>query len=1140
MSPGTPQRGGNTRPRTPTARSARVASGTPQSARRRGERRNPDDSGPLTPTSSHRRGGGGGGGAGGAENIVAAVRVRSFLPRELERGDELCTRMRNQTCEITVPSKGRLPFTFDHCFWSVKDFEGIDELPFAGQREVYETLGKPVVDNALAGFNAAVIAYGQTGSGKSYSIFGPPDSLGGELEGLIPRMCKALFERVSEAKQGTTFKLAASMIEIYMEKVYDLLNNRNQLTLRGDLQRGFTVPGRSRRDVRTYANIEELLQCGEMKRTVAQTALNERSSRAHTLFELEIRQITESRTTTSKLTLCDLAGSERCKDAKTEVGGKEFNQACQINMSLLCLGKCVESVVQRGSDSLVTEFRNSTLTKLLKDSIGGNSKTVILTTISPSAADVHTTLQALRFADRAKQIQLHAVINDDALWEAKNRARLVQRFYQQRIDALNKEYELEKQAADLTEQQLQLESEMVRVQAERDALQAQKQQMMRSRAMSEAERRQFEKREAELQARLVDVGREHEQLQSRMDELESQNAKHYAEGQAVKREKEELEEEMCFLQGKGEMMRKQLEDQTLAWEEEKAEIAKSHRLELENVNNVHTIAMERKEDRFLEERKQYVEQMMEAVAKLQKDMQHKEERWAEKEEKWKKQLVQKETENGSLRADMQQMRVKVEDGGAAAQRAEHEASRVAALSDELLAKTREADELEDQLTTAKWGQEEASQRIAALHKELSSASAKLADMQQDLRTASLSLAEVRAAAGVCQPVDSDEDLRLTEQLAALVGALTEVKKREVSTKSELRRKHRDEVEKLESKLGGVNAELAAAKEAFVRGDSDLRQQITDLGGEVRRLGLELKTQRRQHGEQIAEVEERRRSAAESEEGVRERAHARERELDEELRTARAEMRSMEHRWRQEQQESARAADDSELEKKHLEDELALQTRRNTDLRKEMESAEQRHKAELEDAQARLSRAHSMRESSLASLRRDMDEERAGAIADVKRRTEREVERMRTEHAAALESAQEKAREELDRVARRLDDARRQSESYEEELQTLQESGNRSVKSLLQTFRKEIQGMEERMQAVGERAWRGTAESQRRVNASFSSSAGSDTERKVLSPSQGNRSPSAQRLTPPRKTRQRQSEAVHDDPVDKENRMPGAE
>ncbi|KAJ9470553.1 Kinesin-like protein K39 [Diplonema papillatum] len=624
----------------------------------------------------------------GAENVVVAVRVRRFLDRELKKGnpDELCVRMSSATTSLKY-HRGTQTYSFDHCFWSINNHEETEGLaPYASQEDVYSTLGVPVIDNALKGFNSSIIAYGQTGSGKSYSIFGPKRSIGTAEEGLIPRICHELFRRVGDQKD-VRYKVTASMIEVYMENVHDLLRkDRTQLTIRGDLQRGFTVPGKTQKEVSCYADIEQLLRKGEELKTIASTALNDRSSRAHTLFELEIRAFGKS-TTTSKLTLCDLAGSERCKDAKTTSGTTEFNQACQINMSLLCLGKCVEAVVQRGHTHNVTEFRNSCLTKLLKDSIGGNSKTVILVTVSPSIQDAHTTHQALRFADRAKCIQNHATINEDPIWEMKAKNALMHQMYKKRIAELEAAYAIETQQGQLSEQQLQLEQEAERLKGEKLVLEQQRQEMARN-GLTEAEKRRLEQREAELSKRLSKVRVDYDSIQEKFVDLETRL---YADSQSARREKEELSEEVSYLQGELEMLRKEREDE----QEEKEELAATHLAEVEALKEAHAATLKKREQRFIGERKTIVESMMVNVAKLQNDILTKEEKWRAKEAEFKRHS--------------------------------------AAVKRELQEKRDEAALLRDNLAAAQFSQEEAAAQIAALHEALAAADSKFDGLATDCR-----------------------------------------------------------------------------------------------------------------------------------------------------------------------------------------------------------------------------------------------------------------------------------------------------------------------------------------------------------------------------------------------------------------------
>eukprot|EP01062_Namystynia_karyoxenos_P011661 TRINITY_DN1418_c0_g3_i1.p1 TRINITY_DN1418_c0_g3~~TRINITY_DN1418_c0_g3_i1.p1 ORF type:complete len:1229 (+),score=508.11 TRINITY_DN1418_c0_g3_i1:96-3782(+) len=971
--PVTPRRHGprhQDKPRTPTTR--RGVSQTPQPPRRGMHSGDlsvlstrsasaADDSRPGTPPApgSRRREGSCG------ESVVVAVRVRGFLPRELERRDDLCIRMRDRTTEISLPGggRGKMRFSFDHCFWSVQGVE-VGDAPFASQEDVYRTLGVPVVDNAMRGFNAAIIAYGQTGSGKSYSIFGPPESLdpsqgSSELEGLIPRVCKELFRRIRSPPKGTTYKVTASMIEIYMEKVYDLLNSRNQLTIRGDLHGGFTVPGRSRREVRGYSAVEALLQRGEDQKTTAATALNERSSRAHTLFELEVLAVSDARTTMSKLTLCDLAGSERCKDARTVAGGKEFNQACKINMSLLCLGKCVEAVAQRGArpDQLVTEFRNSALTKLLRDSLGGNSKTVILTTLSPSDRDAHTTTQALRFADRAKQIQNHAVINEDVLWEAQVKARLMQQIYQQRLDHLNREFELSKQQAELEERRLVVESKQARLEAERDDLDSQRRELLRGKEHTAAERRRLDELERDLKRRMDTAQQEHDELRQRAAELEQSNARHCADTQEAKREKEELEEEVCFLQTKIDLLKKQFEDQIAAMEAERSEAARKHSEEAERQLCAHRQALERKEERFAEERRRYVEQMMQSVAKLQRDCEIKQERHeavrrARDEEQGRADRAEREQAAAAARAKEAAQRCGELERALKA--AEAHASAVTA---DLNAKVKEADRLRADLAEAQCAQkaaeDEALERVAAAQKE------NLRRAAHDRKCLQEAEAALHAAEGREQEVEAQ--LTAAEEESARAGDELRAAQQRMRT--------------LQQHVGGLTEKLRAAESA--------RQQAEDLGREAaeaagRReaeLHQQLATQRREN-ERAAEA-------------------------------AAADLRAeRERRAAELQKERARHAQELQCERERGVTELGL-------LRGE---AEDRIQAASEDAALRLREARvcaAEAEAELGRAREAHEEE----LRWERERHEDELQRVGAAHAARLEEERERHREELVSCAR---------------------------------------------------------------------------------------------------------------------------
>ncbi|KAM9840506.1 kinesin-like protein KIF13B isoform 2-T2 [Aulostomus maculatus] len=290
---------------------------------------------------------------------------------------------------------------------------------FAGQEVVFQCLGESLLDNAFLGYNACIFAYGQTGSGKSYTMMGSS-----EQPGLIPRLCSSLFSRiVQEAREGESFTVEVSYMEIYNEKVRDLLDpkgNRQALRVREHKVLGPYVDGLSRLAVASYKDIESLMSEGNKSRTVAATNMNEESSRSHAVFNIILThtlmdlQSGTSGEKVSKLSLVDLAGSERA--AKTGAAGERLKEGSNINKSLSTLGLVISALADQGAGrnrSKFVPYRDSVLTWLLKDSLGGNSRTAMIATISPAADNYDETLSTLRYADRAKNIVNHAVVNED-------------------------------------------------------------------------------------------------------------------------------------------------------------------------------------------------------------------------------------------------------------------------------------------------------------------------------------------------------------------------------------------------------------------------------------------------------------------------------------------------------------------------------------------------------------------------------------------------------------------------------------------------------------------------------------------------------------------------------------------------------
>ena len=308
-------------------------------------------------------------------------------------------------------------FAYDRSYWS---FERKDKH-FAGQENVFEDLGKPLLDNAFQGYNNCIFAYGQTGSGKSYSMMGY-----GAESGVIPRICREMFNRIDglQKDKNTTCTVEVSYLEIYNEKVRDLLNpaNKGNLKVREHPSTGPYVEDLAKLVVRSNDEIENLMDEGNKARTVAATNMNETSSRSHAVFTLTLTQKKHDEDTkmdaerVAKISLVDLAGSERA--TSTGATGARLKEGAEINRSLSTLGRVIAALADvsagKKKNASMIPYRDSVLTWLLKDSLGGNSLTAMIAAISPADINFEETLSTLRYADSAKRIKQHAVVNEDA------------------------------------------------------------------------------------------------------------------------------------------------------------------------------------------------------------------------------------------------------------------------------------------------------------------------------------------------------------------------------------------------------------------------------------------------------------------------------------------------------------------------------------------------------------------------------------------------------------------------------------------------------------------------------------------------------------------------------------------------------
>ncbi|XP_050706833.1 kinesin-like protein KIF28 isoform X2 [Eriocheir sinensis] len=358
------------------------------------------------------------------ENVKVAVRVRPFNKRELGRKAVNVVAMKGPITTVANPDDPQdiKSFTYDYSYWS---FDGCKEQPdgyfakqnsiYADQNTVYQDLGGGVLENAWQGYNSTLFAYGQTGSGKSWSVIGY-----GANKGIVPLFCNDLFKGITENTEKKEFEVRFSMLEIYNEVVHDLLSptkNKNGLKVRQHPKKGFYPEGLKMALVTNYKEIEQKMNEGTVNRTIASTNMNATSSRAHTIvgitfiqkFKNDLGQETAKQ---AVVNLVDLAGSERVES--TGATGSRLKEGAAINRSLSALGNCIHALAEQsaGKQGRVP-YRDSKLTQLLMNALGGNSKTIMIAAISPADINYEETLSTLRFADRAKQIKTKAFVNED-------------------------------------------------------------------------------------------------------------------------------------------------------------------------------------------------------------------------------------------------------------------------------------------------------------------------------------------------------------------------------------------------------------------------------------------------------------------------------------------------------------------------------------------------------------------------------------------------------------------------------------------------------------------------------------------------------------------------------------------------------
>eukprot|EP00795_Rhopilema_esculentum_P010786 gene10786-19584_t len=360
-------------------------------------------------------------------SVFVAVRVRPFSEREEQNTDVSCVvEVHENSICVTETNGNPHHFTYDMSFWSF----GTTDQSYASQEKVYTATAKPLLEGVIQGYNTCLFAYGQTGSGKSYTMTG----YDGDEAGVIPRFCEELFKEIHSDRKKH-FSVEISFFEIYNEKIRDLLTyspeSTKQLRIREHPEQGPYVQDLSVFTVTGWEDIEGWLAVGNRNRATAATGMNDRSSRSHSVFTILLNQSetgffedTETHLSKScKVNLIDLAGSERANQvineelaADYEAANNRLKEGSCINRSLHTLGKVISLLSEKQTGpkkKIFIPYRESTLTWLLRESLGGNSRTAMIATISPASIHISETLSTLRYARQARNIVNQARVNED-------------------------------------------------------------------------------------------------------------------------------------------------------------------------------------------------------------------------------------------------------------------------------------------------------------------------------------------------------------------------------------------------------------------------------------------------------------------------------------------------------------------------------------------------------------------------------------------------------------------------------------------------------------------------------------------------------------------------------------------------------
>ena len=338
----------------------------------------------------------------GKPTITVAVRVRPLNPKEKRASKDVLKVLDRKVVVVKDPAFESADFlrvnrardrryAFDYAFG-----------PECNQQVVYDNTTRFLIDGVLAGYNATVFAYGATGAGKTYTMLGKPTS-----PGIMILTLEDLYRKIEtmENQDNMEFKVTLSYVEIYNEQIRDLFKPQSgYLDLREDPVKGPQVANVTELEATSPSEVMELLAQGNRYRTQESTAANQESSRSHAILQILIQQKERmgKNVKIGKLSLIDLAGSERA--SRTKNRGQRLVEGANINRSLLALGNVITALAQGKKGSYIN-FRDSKLTRMLKDSLGGNCRTVMITNVSPAESSFEETINTLKYANRAKNIK---------------------------------------------------------------------------------------------------------------------------------------------------------------------------------------------------------------------------------------------------------------------------------------------------------------------------------------------------------------------------------------------------------------------------------------------------------------------------------------------------------------------------------------------------------------------------------------------------------------------------------------------------------------------------------------------------------------------------------------------------------------